>query len=453
VTTAAVTFEGGRRHRPWAKRQLGARLDLFRIGLFALTVLSVGRIHQHFSVLALFRPGLLILLALVAMVILNPGTVDWKGVTRSWRAWVTIGLLGVALAGMPFGVSFGATATLIINEYWKVIVTAVMYMLGLRYADDLRRMAWAFVVSTAFLSYFAFFVFQMSTAGSKAMRLGEGYMYDANDLGLVFIVGLPMTLWIALTTKGWRRHVVLGIAIAMIGGVARTGSRGAFIGLGVLAIAYVFLYPGGLVLKRLAVVVAAAVSLSYFAPPGYWDQMRTMLKPSEDYNVAGDEGRVAIAKRGIGYMMQYPVFGLGLGNFGRAECMFGPKVKYTPTGVGIMCTAPHNSWVQAGAETGFVGLSLYAAMTVGGMIGMFRLRNRLPRRWQRADDDRRFVYIGTTMVGFASIGYLVTSSFLSFAWMDMPYLLAALQGGLYFASRPLLAEDESVAGAVEGDDA
>jgi O-antigen ligase len=133
--------------------------------------------------------------------------------------------------------------------------------------------------------------------------------------------------------------------------------------------------------------------------------------------------------------------------------MFGPKVKYTPTGVGIMCTAPHNSWVQAGAETGFVGLSLYAAMTVGGMIGMFRLRNRLPRRWQRADDDRRFVYIGTTMVGFASIGYLVTSSFLSFAWMDMPYLLAALQGGLYFASRPLLAEDESVAGAVEGDDA
>ena len=48
------------------------------------------------------------------------------------------------------------------------------------------------------------------------------------------------------------------------------------------------------------------------APPGYWDQMGTILEPTEDYNWSDPIGRRQIMIRGMGYIAQYPVFGLGV---------------------------------------------------------------------------------------------------------------------------------------------
>ena len=50
------------------------------------------------------------------------------------------------------------------------------------------------------------------------------------------------------------------------------------------------------------------------APPGYWKSMQTILEdPKADYNWDSLNGRRQLAKRGMGYMLAYPVFGVGIG--------------------------------------------------------------------------------------------------------------------------------------------
>jgi O-antigen ligase len=159
------------------------------------------------------------------------------------------------------------------------------------------------------------------------------------------------------------------------------------------------------------------------------------MQPKADYNFSSVDGRKALLERGIGYMAEYPVFGLGISNFPRAECTISPKLaRLSKTGP-IRCKAPHNSYIQAGAETGVPGLVVWASIIVGGIVAMLRLRRRLPRSWRWGTGAERFLYGAPTFFALALIGFAVTSFFVSFAWMDPLYLMAAFMSGLYIALR------------------
>ena len=181
-------------------------------------------------------------------------------------------------------------------------------------------------------------------------------------------------------------------------------------------------------------IAVAAIALAVGAPPGYWQQMQTLMSPKDDYNYSAINGRRALVKRGVGYMAAYPVFGLGINNFSRAECTISSKVAEAGSGP-LRCTPPHNSLIQAGAEMGGVGLIAWASLIIGGVVGMLRLRRRLPREWRRGSDTQRFLYHGTTFLALGMIGFAVPALFVSFAWMDPLYILAAFMTGLYVAIR------------------
>jgi O-antigen ligase len=187
------------------------------------------------------------------------------------------------------------------------------------------------------------------------------------------------------------------------------------------------------VLKRAAFVVVIVAGLVIEAPPGYWEQMRTIATPTQDYNWTTKDGRKEVAKRGLGYMLSYPIFGLGVHNFWRAECIEGEKVQTRVMGTGIRCTPPHNSYIEAGAEMGFPGLALWCSLVFGGIISCGRLRRRLPRSWLKGDPEQRFLYQSTMYLQLAFIGFSVCAFFLTFAWLDIIYMLAAYLGGLYIA--------------------
>ena len=62
-----------------------------------------------------------------------------------------------------------------------------------------------------------------------------------------------------------------------------------------------------------------------------------------------------------------------------------------------------------------------------------RLRRRLPRSWLKGDPEQRFLYQSTMYLQLAFIGFSVCAFFLTFAWLDIIYMLAAYLGGLYIA--------------------
>jgi O-antigen ligase len=157
-----------------------------------------------------------------------------------------------------------------------------------------------------------------------------------------------------------------------------------------------------------------------------------MLEPTEDYNYTARDGRKQLAQRGIGYMMQYPVFGVGIGNFGRAECSLAPETY--DRGPAIRCGAPHNSYVQAGAELGVPGFVLWLAFILGGIVGPMVLRSRMPRHWKDGDAEERYLYRATVFLPVTFASYAVTTFFLTFAWMDITYFLLAYLAGLQAAT-------------------
>jgi O-antigen ligase len=146
--------------------------------------------------------------------------------------------------------------------------------------------------------------------------------------------------------------------------------------------------------------------------------------------------------RGIGYMNQYPVFGLGIDNFSRAECTISPKIASLRVNGPMKCSAPHNSYVEAGSELGVPGLLIWTSLVIGGIFAPLRFRGRLPKSWRRGTRSERFIYNATSFFSVAMIGFAVPSFFVSFAWRDPVYLMAAFLTGLYVATRVQIEERE-----------
>ena len=54
-------------------------------------------------------------------------------------------------------------------------------------------------------------------------------------------------------------------------------------------------------------------------------------------------------------------------------------------------------------------------------------------QWGEAtgDPEQRFMYLASMYLALAMVGFAVTAFFLTFAWLDMVYFIAAMMGGLY----------------------
>jgi O-antigen ligase len=409
--------------------------DPLRFLLFMLTILTISRVHQHYSLLAKLRPGLLLIAAATGYAFLNPRALTRGNVLRYWPMLLVAVLAILSCLSVAFGISLGGSASFILSTYSKTIAYAFLLAISIRHARDLFTFVWAYVIACAILTYFSIFVFGLSSGGANDLaRLGELYTYDSNDLGVVLMIGFPLTMLLFTVERGPRRLFLLLTLVGISASMARSGSRGGFLGFMTVCAASAFLVNTVTPARRLSILAGALLVLAVGAPPGYWKQMGTIMTPSEDYNFSSGEGRRALAQRAAGYMAAYPVFGLGIGNFGRAECTISTKALSRINGP-LKCSAPHNSYLEAGTELGPAGLLLWSALVIGGILGPLRLRKRLPSVWRTGTPTERFIYSATSFFAIAIVGFAVTSFFVSFAWLDPIYVMAAFLTGLYVATR------------------
>jgi O-antigen ligase len=411
-------------------RSLATRLtkDPYRLAMLVLIVLSISKLPGYFSILRLLRPSFLLFGFCLIYAFANPSKLAAGSILRFWPARIVAALAVAACCSAVFGLSLGRSANFIVLEYWKTLAFTFLLMTGVRNATDLRRMVTAVAVGGIVLAYLSVFVVGISKTSSAVT-------YDANDVGLIMVTSLPLVLLVLQSSRGKTKLVAL-IGLALIGStIAKTQSRGAFLGALMVGAGLLFLLPGVAFAKRVLSVAAAVAMMALTAPPGYWESMQSILSdPKSDYNYDAVNGRRNIAKRGVGYMLAYPVFGIGINNFPLAEGTISDKARNTPAGHGIRWAAAHNSYVQAGAETGFIGFALWASLLVGGIGGCYRLRRRMPRIWMRhGTPDQRFLYLATAYIPIAFLGFAITASFVSFAWTEPIYILSALVFGMYVA--------------------
>lgn len=126
----------------------------------------------------------------------------------------------------------------------------------------------------------------------------------------------------------------------------------------------------------------------------------------------------------MGYMLDNPLFGVGPGNFQAAEGTLSVLAERQQYGVGVRWNAPHDVFVQAGAEMGIPGLMLFVGLLASAFVTLRRSRED-----QSVAPDARAAQL-TPAVTASLLGFVVGSVFLSLAYAEMLYTLVALAIGL-----------------------
>lgn len=412
--------------------------DLLRVSVVALIIISIGRVHHHVPGLSALRPGLIAVALGVAWVFHDPSLLRRGGALGTWPSKIVACLFVWSCLTAPFGLSFGGSAVYIVETYWKVIVFWILLTLAHQTVTDLSRTTWSFLAATAFLTYLAVFFFEKGEAEHVIRLTGDDmYMYDANDMALILNMAVPLALLSFRASLGWGKALAAGVIVAIVWAMAVTGSRGGFVGFVAVAGALFLLMKDVHVAKRLASVALLAVILAAAAPRGYWQQMATIVDTEDNYNYEATNGRLQIWKRGVSYMAAMPVTGVGIDNFGRAEGTISEMARNYRPGQQLLFAAPHNTFIQAGAELGVPGLALLAVLIVGGPIGLLRLRRRIPASWASGSAEQRYLYHATVFLPASWAGFAVTGMFVSFAYLTPLYILAALTSGVFAATKSL----------------
>jgi O-antigen ligase len=111
--------------------------------------------------------------------------------------------------------------------------------------------------------------------------------------------------------------------------------------------------------------------------------------------------------------------------------MLSPYANRQQWGVGVKWNAPHNSFLQIGAELGIPGLIVFIAMIGSALLALHRLERSSRRRSVPLAVPPQLVQALMASL----IGFVVGAFFLSLAYSELLYMLLALAVGAHKVAR------------------
>lgn len=331
------------------------------------------------------------------------------------------GLVCVAILGIPMSLWPRNSLTALARELIPNLLLMVMLAASIRGLRDLEWIAMATILGACVYAVFAMLMFGIDASG----RLGDLAYYDGNDLALVLLCTMPLALYF-LVRGGWGRRILAAASLTMIGAAfVSSGSRGGFLGL-VAVLAFVLVAYRTIPLRiRLVAVVGGFGLFALLAGEAYWTKMRTLSEIQQDYNWSGraPEGRMEVWRRGLGYMGDHPILGVGLRNFQLAEGMLSEEARArAERGRGFKWSAAHNSFLEVGVEMGIPGLVFFLGM----FVVAFRLLGRIRRGPELPESPTLGAAAFASTLTASFIGFCVAGMFVSADQFTLLYLLIGM---------------------------
>jgi O-antigen ligase len=211
----------------------------------------------------------------------------------------------------------------VVEDYLKIIVFYVLLVTTVHDEKTLRTLTAGYLVAVALYAGHSLWeyrngrhYFRMDTVRMIGVDQSGG---DPNAFAATLVYSLPLVLpfWI-VSRRIWSRAVLAGYVLLTIVCVTLTGSRTAFIGLGVL-----LLLELAQVRRRLlfALVLAVVVPLGWaLMPEELHNRFKTVYDPSLGPAGAQESAQVRTEGLilGIHLLSQNPLLGVGPGVFGEA---------------------------------------------------------------------------------------------------------------------------------------
>ncbi|MFB4203323.1 hypothetical protein KBTX_04053 [wastewater metagenome] len=262
-----------------------------------------------------------------------------------------------------------------------------------------------------------------------------GWFQNSGELGIQMCIFLPLSLYFMAAVRPWCARwkwlLLAFLPLSAVATIIATNSRGAVVG---AAAAFAWMALTSRRRVRIALLAIVITIVGYSVMPE---------QTLERFDAAGQDetsqNRLLRWQIGWEIMQEHPWLGIGPANWGPYY-----QTHYPPEEGLERYGLPHSIFVDAGAEYGFTGLTLFALMILYAF-----LNNRRTRRMARAMDDRMLVTLAGGMDA-AMVGLLVSSSFVSvffypYFWVHIAFIVA-----LNKVAAAAYARHEATAPAVAG---
>ncbi len=384
-------------------------------GLLALLVINVvqpGELYPLFDSLHVERIVVLIVLASTVL------RQDEKLVFSPLSKKLIVFLLMLAV-GIPFAFWKGGTASATI-EFAKMVLYNILIVSLVNSRERFRGFLITYACAIGYLGltsgwgyYHGDSVFAQGIDRAQGLTNAGG---DPNSLAITLVTALPLTvLLLSGATKKFRLFV-LGMCALNVGTMVLTGSRTGFMCL--LALMAVFT-----ITRKKAILIAPVMAVLVL---GIWVGMPAEYKAryTSVENLKNDESyqnRIISWKSGLHMFEDYPLTGVGMGNFPYAN-----GEKYWPIKNGIrIWLQPHSLYVQMIAETGLLGTLSWLTFLISMMVTDGKLRRQLKDSSAPGWMKNFPVAAGFSILGLLICGY---SAHLLYrhTWYELAAMTAAL---------------------------
>lgn len=372
-------------------------LTLFRVewGVIALIIINYTNLSdiaiKYHGLPSISQPFIALLFFAIFMRWLLYG-----GLPPGWKTPLTI-IGAYTLTGIiaPLYSANVDQALRTANEYVKYPVVALLIVLLVQRGEMLRWVMWTLVIVGIFLGTISCYqyltgtfdnnyggfavspVLSTSDGGEIASRI-TGPIGDPNFYAQTMLVLVPLALECLYRERSWLlRALAVWSLVVCIGTIFATLSRGAFLGLAVVAIFWIVRHPPK-PLSLIVLLVSIAILLPVI-PAQYTNRIDTLYSAiagpsSERLADQSFRGRTSEAIAAIMMFADNPLIGVGLGNYNVHYQDYSRQLGLDPRRED---RSAHNLYLEIAAERGLFGLTAFGVLMVVMFRSMWRARTRL----------------------------------------------------------------------------
>lgn len=336
------------------------------------------------------------------------------------------------LLGIPFGVWKGGSFQ-VVTDHWATSFLIFFASASLvESTKSLWRVAAAAFLAMAFLSTLGPTLF--GTGGIIGrFNFSVGTLSNANLLGQHLLFGLPFCILIVkrrgLFTAMGLSAAATSLLLIMI--VLKTGSRGSFAAMVLMALTALLEVSMADKLKMIVGYLALGAVVIVFTPGGALERYKLIFTSSQESSSPGNSNQAASSafdqspddeiastaeassearRRHLIHSLivtaAHPIFGVGAGNFKIAAADYAASI-----GERADWLETHNAYTQLSSETGIPGLTFYLLMIFFATKPLFSIRKRTKDKPELRDIANfasaiRMSILATFTTGlFASLAY------------------------------------------------
>lgn len=288
--------------------------------LLAFTAVLLLAPQEHFSALKPLHLAFVFALIAAAAYLYSRFQHGSNIKTHPEFIWAAALLLW-AIVTVPFSLWPGGSINTIIHIFIKALI--IFWLLGFVVDTParLKTIVWLLTLCSLFLSLSAVHTFfaggfhaqVQSQGGNRISGYTSGLTSNPNDLAMMLNLILPLTIGLIFCTRRMSLRIVLSVlAVLDIIGVIATFSRGGFLALAIILIAYaVCLCRRGAWLT--VILLAALLMISVpLLPGGYTNRLATITSSSSP--TGSKQARLQGMTDAAHYSLRHPILGTGIGN-------------------------------------------------------------------------------------------------------------------------------------------